>query len=162
MLFAYARRALRLMAVGLLSMFVAMSGLAPSLRAQDADTGSEMNGPPPLRPPPPDSTTADEVPPLRRVPIRQPITGSMMVAPPYGYAPLRVGFFVLAQDPEAIGFLTYSWNFGDGTVSSLPPELYIFHTYQNPGNYMCSLVIKTIDGRSKTFFQGVIVKEPSD
>lgn len=130
-------------------------------RAQDADTGSEMNGPPPLRPPPADSTTSDEVRPLDRVPIRQPISGSMLVAPPYGSAPLKVGFFVLANDPESIGFLTYSWNFGDGTVSSLPPELYIFHTYANPGNYMCSLIVKTVDGRSKTFFQGVIVKDPA-
>jgi hypothetical protein len=162
MLFVYTRRALRLVPVGLLSMVLATSAWAPSSRAQDADTGSEMNGPPPLRPPPPDSTTADEAPPLQRVPIRQPITGSMMVAPPYGFAPLQVGFFVLANDPEEIGFLTFSWNFGDGTVSSLPPLLYIYHTYQSPGNYTCSLVIKTIDGRSKTFFQGVIVKESGD
>lgn len=82
----------------------------------------------------------------------------MMVTPPYGNAPLKVGFFVIANDPENIGFLTFQWNFGDGTVSALPPELYIFHTYANPGNYLCSLVIKTVDGRSKTFFQGVIVK----
>ena len=82
----------------------------------------------------------------------------MMVTPPYGNAPLKVGFFVIASDPENIGFLTFQWNFGDGTVSSLPPELYIFHTYANPGNYLCSLIVKTADGRSKTFFQGVIVK----
>ena len=92
--------------------------------------------------------------------IPQPITGSMAVAPPYGNAPLKVGFFVLATDPEDIGFLTYSWNFGDGTVSSLPPELYIFHTYANPGTYACILTIKTVDGRSKTFVQGVDVRPP--
>ena len=85
-----------------------------------------------------------------------------MATPPYGNAPLKVGFFVIASDPENIGFLTFQWNFGDGTVSSLPPELYIFHTYANPGNYLCSLVIKTVDGRSKTFFQGVIVKDPAN
>lgn len=99
-------------------------------------------------------------PPMAKIRIRQPITGSMMVAPPYGIAPMRVGFFVLANDPEGIGFLTYSWNFGDGTVSALPPELYIFHTYDKPGTYLCSLVIKTIDGRSKTFMQGVLVRPP--
>jgi PKD repeat protein len=90
--------------------------------------------------------------------IRQPIEGSMMVSPPYGNAPLTVGFFVLATDPENIGFLTYQWNFGDGTVSALPPELYIFHHYKNPGTYVCSLMLKTVDGRSKTLFQGVVVK----
>jgi PKD repeat protein len=94
--------------------------------------------------------------------IREPITGSMMAAPPYGLAPMQVGFFVLANDPEGIGFLTYSWNFGDGTVSALPPELYIFHNYMMPGNYICSLTITTVDGRSQTFRQGVVVKAPGD
>ncbi|MGH7842211.1 MAG: PKD domain-containing protein [Candidatus Binataceae bacterium] len=117
----------------------------PLVLAQESATDAGGNGPAPMI----------------RVPILQPITGSMMVAPPYGNAPLKVGFFVLANDPENIGFLTYQWNFGDGTVSALPPELYIFHTYAAPGNYVCSLVIKTVDGRSQTFFQGVIVKAAS-
>lgn len=162
MLFVYAKHS-RCRLLGCLAIVAIVVGLAriPSAHAQEADTGSEMNGPPPLRPPPSDATTSEEVRPLERVPIRQPITGSMMVAPPYGSAPLKVGFFVLATDPENIGFLTYSWNFGDGTVSSLPPELYIFHTYPNPGNYVCSLMIKTVDGRSKSFFQGVIVRDPA-
>jgi PKD repeat protein len=82
----------------------------------------------------------------------------MMVSPPYGAAPLRVGFFVRATDPEGLGFLTYSWNFGDGTVSSLPPELYIFHTYQKPGTYVCQLTATTVDGRKAALFQGVIVQ----
>lgn len=104
------------------------------------------------------SSNPDEPPPIRPMRILEPITGSMAVAPPYGNAPLKVGFFVLANDPENIGFLTYSWNFGDGTVSSLPPELYIFHTYSNPGTYTCMLTIKTVDGRSTTFVQGVDVR----
>ena len=48
------------------------------------------------------------------------------------------------------------------TVSSLPPELYIFHTYQNPGTYSCELTITTVDGRSQTFRQGVVVKAAGD
>lgn len=132
---------------------------APRAYAQDADTGSEMNGPASMSSPTAQEEQADAPPPILRIPIRQPITGSMLVAPPYGTAPLKVGFFVLANDPENIGFLTYQWNFGDGTVSSLPPELYIFHNYNKPGNYVCTLIIKTVDGRSKTFFQGVIVKD---
>src|ERR1700730_8740290 len=95
-------------------------------------------------------------PPLAKMHISQPITGSMLAAPPYGLAPMRVGFFVLADDPEGLGFLTYSWNFGDGTVSALPPELYIFHTYKMPGSYLCWLTVKTVDGRSQTFMQGVV------
>jgi PKD domain len=118
------------------------------------EAGSELNGPGPMASP---SPSTSEVPPVQNLHIPQPVHGSMIVTPPFGSAPLRVGFFVLATDPEGLGFLTYSWNFGDGTVSSLPPELYIFHTYQNPGSYVCELTTTTVDGRKNSFFQGVIV-----
>ena len=141
-----------LLAAPLLSVRVA------TVHAQDTAAGSEMNGPPSM--PAPSNGTDYQLPPLPKVSIQQPITGSMLVAPPYGNAPLKVGFFVLANDPENIGFLTYQWNFGDGTVSALPPELYIFHTYAKPGSYVCTLTVKTVDGREKAFFQGVIVRAP--
>jgi len=101
-------------------------------------------------------------PPMMKMHISQQITGSMMAAPPSGIAPMQVGFFVLADDPEGFGFLTYSWNFGDGTVSALPPELYIYHTYQNPGTYLCTLTVKTVDGREQTFMQGIVVATGAD
>jgi len=101
-------------------------------------------------------------PPMAKMHISQQITGSMLAAPPSGKAPMQVGFFVLADDPEGQGFLTYSWNFGDGTVSALPPELYIFHTYQNPGTYLCTLTVKTVDGREQTFMQGIVVASAAD
>ncbi len=120
------------------------------------EAGSELNGTGPMASPSPSN---NEMPaPIPNLHILQPVRGSMIVSPPYGSAPLRVGFFVLATDPEGLGFLTYSWNFGDGTVSSLPPELYIFHTYQSPGSYVCELTTTTVDGRKETFFQGVIVQ----
>jgi hypothetical protein len=103
----------------------------------------------------PDSTMT---PGMGSLEIREPLTGTMMVSPPYGNAPLRVGFIIVANDPENIGFLTYQWNFGDGTVSSLPPVKFIPHTYKKPGNYVCSLTLKTADGRSKTIFAGVVVR----
>ncbi len=133
---------------------------APALAQDDSMNGSGEPSIPPVN----GSAPADlsMPPPIPKLHIRQGITGSMLVAPPYGIAPLQVGFFVLADDPEGIGFLTYSWSFGDGTVSSLPPELYIFHTYKVPGNYVCTLVAKTVDGRQKTFIQGVIVRPPGD
>ncbi|MBV8771434.1 MAG: PKD domain-containing protein [Deltaproteobacteria bacterium] len=123
------------------------------------EAGSELNGSGPMASPTPSNN--DMPPPVENLHIPQPVHGSMIVTPPYGYAPLRVGFFVLATDPEGLGFLTYSWNFGDGTVSSLPPELYIFHTYQKPGSYVCELTTTTVDGRKNSFFQGVIVQPPS-
>jgi hypothetical protein len=150
----YKRRAGR-KAILIAAIAFAIAAGSSRIFAQDADYGDPMSGS--MRPNVPDATS-DRPAPMQRVPMPEALTGSMMVTPPYGNAPLRVGFFVLANDPANIGFLTYQWNFGDGTVSSLPPELYIFHTYANPGNYLCSLVVKTADGRSKTFFQGVIVK----
>jgi len=129
--------------------------------ADESGTESGMDGPAPMQPmSPPDQVNIPA--PITRVPMRQPISGTMMVSPPYGVAPLRVGFFVMAEDPESIGFLTYQWSFGDGTVSSLPPELYIFHTYHAPGNYVCTLILKTTDGRQKTLFSGVLVRPPQN
>jgi hypothetical protein len=120
------------------------------------EAGSELYGVGPMASPSPSN---DEMPAsVPNLHIAQPVRGSMIVSPPFGTAPLRVGFFVLARDPEGLGFLTYSWNFGDGTVSSLPPELYIFHTYNKPGSYVCELTTTTVDGRKNSFFQGVIVQ----
>ena len=143
---------------------VAAIALNPAgLRAQDEggsamDSGNDTDSV--MKNPSKPASDPSMPPPMAKMHIREPITGSMMAAPPYGMAPMKVGFFVLANDPEGIGFLTYSWNFGDGTVSALPPELYIFHNYQMPGNYICSLTITTVDGRSQTFRQGVVVKAP--
>jgi hypothetical protein len=121
------------------------------------EAGGEMNWMGPMASPTP-NPFGDSLPaPIPNLHLPQPIHGSMMVSPPYGTAPLAVGFFVLATDPEGLGFLTYSWNFGDGAVSSLPPELYIFHTYKKPGTYVCELTMTTVDGRKATVFQGVVV-----
>src|SRR5579859_2857720 len=148
----------RVNAILIAAIVFAIVAAPPYVFAQAGDADSAMSSS--IRPIAPEAN-GDRPAPIRRVPMPQALTGSMMVTPPYGNAPLRVGFFVLADDPANIGFLTYQWNFGDGTVSSLPPELYIFHTYAKPGTYLCSLVVKTVDGRSKTFFQGVIVKPTS-
>ncbi len=156
---AIARALMRPLAAAAIAALLA-AALTASALAQD---GSMNGSGEPSIPPVNGSSQADlsMPPPIPKMRIRQPITGSMLAAPSYGAAPLQVGFFVLADDPEGIGFLTYSWNFGDGSVSSLPPELYIFHTYSVPGNYVCTLVAKTVDGRQTTFIQGVIVRDPA-
>ncbi|HKV53743.1 MAG TPA: PKD domain-containing protein [Candidatus Binataceae bacterium] len=130
-----------------------------SIAQMGPQSGDELNGIGPMaEPSPANNQMPAPVPNLR---ILQPVHASMMVSPPYGIAPLSVGFFVIASDPEQIGFLTYSWNFGDGSVSSLPPEMYIFHTYHQPGNYVCTLTMTTVDGRKNTVFQGVLVRPKS-
>jgi hypothetical protein len=159
-------RLARIVATSTIVALIAATALAlhpAALRAQDTgamgsdDQGMSMS---PSMSSNDSSSSGDSAmpPPIAKMRIGQQITGSMLAAPPYGLAPMKVGFFVIADDPEGQGFLTYSWNFGDGTVSALPPELYIFHTYHNPGNYMCTLTVKTVDGRAKTFMQGVLVK----
>ena len=88
-----------------------------------------------------------------------PPTVSMIAVPGYGTAPLTVGFFVDAFDPEDVDFVAYHWNFGDGNVSTLPPMAF-FETYNQPGTYLVRLVAVTADGRSGTAFAGIVV-EPS-
>jgi PKD domain len=153
-------RLLRLACGALMLALVLTAAGVISARAQEnadeASPESGMNGPAAI--PPMSADQVDAPAPFMRVPMRQPVAGTMMVSPPYGLAPLRVGFFVMAEDPENVGFLTYQWNFGDGTVSALPPEMYIFHTYHLPGNYVCTLILKTTDGRQKTLFSGVLVR----
>jgi hypothetical protein len=149
------RAGCRLLAAMLFAVVLSLSASRSSAQ-MGPEAGSELNGPGPAAAPSP--STNEMPPPVQNLRILQPVRGSMIVSPPYGIAPLNVGFFVLATDPEGLGFLTYSWNFGDGTVSSLPPELYIFHTYQNPGTYVCELTATTVDGRKNSFFQGVIVQ----
>jgi hypothetical protein len=161
---------LRLLRLGcgalILAWVLTAAGVAPARAQENMDqsgSGSEMDSPEWMAPP--SAMSPDEVntpAPITQVPLRQPVAGSILVSPPYGVAPLRVGFLVTANDPENIGFLTYQWSFGDGTVSSLPPETYIFHTYRQPGNYICTLVLKTTDGRQKTMFTGVLVRPPQD
>ena len=71
--------------------------------AQDMnmDSGGSMILPPPGGEPSPDPS---QPPPMQPMRIMQPITGSMAVAPPYGVAPLKVGFFVLATIPKEWDF----------------------------------------------------------
>jgi hypothetical protein len=94
------------------------------------------------------------------VPLIAPLSLSLQPVPAYGVAPLTVGFFVKAVDPENAGFIRYEWNFGDGHISTLPP-LMAFETYQTPGTYMVTLTAVTPDGRSASAFAGVLVRSPS-
>jgi hypothetical protein len=64
---------------------------------------------------------------------------TLTAQPQYGSSPLTVDFFVTQGGPASA--TTYQWNFGDGTISSLPPEAFITHVYQHPGTYFCSVII---------------------
>lgn len=83
---------------------------------------------------------------------------TIQAIPPYGPAPLMVGFLLNAIDPENRGFVSFVWNFGDGHVSTEPPLVFTYNTYKKPGSYVVTVTVTTSDGRSTTGFTGVIVK----
>ena len=83
----------------------------------------------------------------------------LQTLPGYGPAPLTVGFLVSSVDPETV-LQTFTWNFGDGQASMLPPTA-LFHTYQNPGSYVVSVTATTADGHQASSFAGVVVTLPA-
>ncbi len=113
----------------------------------------------------PPATAEDAPSTLQGVPAPTPVsrglglppTVSMIAVPGYGTAPLTVGFFVNAIDPEDVGFVAYHWNFGNGDVSTLAPTAF-FETYNQPGSYLVTLIAVTADGRSGTAFAGIMVQ----
>jgi PKD repeat protein len=72
-----------------------------------------------------------------------PIAVADSSAPTTGVGPLAVNFSSAGSyDPDG-GIASYSWNFGDGTVSSEPNPV---HTYSTPGTYTASLVVTDFSG----------------
>ncbi|MDX1954301.1 MAG: PKD domain-containing protein [Chitinophagaceae bacterium] len=65
--------------------------------------------------------------------------------------PVDISFNNLSTGP---GVLTYSWNFGDGNVSTQNNPI---HTYTNPGNYDILLVATSSLGCVDSFFRGSAV-----
>jgi PKD repeat protein len=124
---------------GLLALCAALIAGAASLWAQDTGEAPQAGGTP----------AQMELPHLPRVTIQ--------ALPGYGVAPLTVGFLVQNANPESAPFVSYRWNFGDGTVSNLPPQA-IFHTYKNPGSYVVTVTATNLDGLNASGFAGVIVR----
>ena len=80
--------------------------------------------------------------------------------PPQGPAPLVAGFVPEVHDPSNSEIVFYKWNFGDGHVATTPP-LITYNTFANPGLYVVSLTVVTVDGRSATGFTSVNVQAPA-
>ncbi len=83
---------------------------------------------------------------------------SLMAQPQYGMSPLMVDFFVIQGSPQTDSSTTYQWSFGDGTVSSLPPQAFIAHVYSHPGTYFCSVIMMSPQGQATTLLASVIVR----
>jgi PKD domain len=124
-------------AAGLLALCAALaSGGAPP-GAQEAPPAAQSSG------------TAIDIPELPLVLLK--------AMPGYGRAPLMVGFLVQNGNPQSGEFVSYRWNFGDGSVSNMPPQG-IFHTYTKPGSYVVTVTATTSDGYNASGFAGVIVR----
>jgi PKD repeat protein len=122
-----------------IAVFAVLLDLASSLKAQ------EVNG-----------EAADPAASPAPMELRPPPMVSMTADPPYGLAPLTVGFLVVPTDPDNADFISYRWNFGNGSVGTLPP-LMTNETYTNPGTYTVTMTATTADGRSVTAFTSVTV-----
>jgi len=84
----------------------------------------------------------------------------LQTVPAYGPAPLTVGFFVSSINPDAAPLTSYTWSFGDGQVSMLPPTA-LFHTYTNPGSYIVNVTVTDTDGHQASSFAGITVTQPA-
>jgi PKD repeat protein len=77
----------------------------------------------------------------------QPPTAKIAAIPTSGTVPLAVSFSATgSSDPEGSA-LSYVWNFGDGTVSTLQN---ISKTYSSPGTYTASVTVTDSAGLSNT------------
>jgi PKD repeat protein len=124
---------------GLLALCAALMLGTGSIGAQEMPPGPQSSA----------SPGAIAIPELPRVVLQ--------ALPGYGVAPLTVGFLVQNGNPESGPFVNYRWNFGDGSVSNLPPQA-LFHTYAKPGSYMVTVTATTSDGYNASGFAGVIVR----
>ena len=71
-------------------------------------------------------------------------------APPFGLAPLAVQF----TDQSTGSISSFTWNFGDGTTSSLPSPS---HTYTAAGLYDVSLVVEGPGGFDAVFEKELVI-----
>jgi len=74
-------------------------------------------------------------------------TSSVRAIPTAGAAPLIVSFSGGGVDPDGDPFITFTWNFGDGTSGT---GANVDHIYTTPGTYMAVLTSVSTDGESAT------------
>ena len=97
-------------------------------------------------------------------PTPEPEAAPLMVTvhpfPSYGAAPLTVGFILGSNVDEDDPIVSYQWNFGDGQVSTRPPQV-LFHTYAQPRSYIVTVNVTTAAGRTGIGMGAVIASPPA-
>lgn len=93
-----------------------------------------------------------------------PVPQASTIVPSFSYAsvnenfaPDTIQFTNTTEALEAGGAVTYTWNFGDGTVSN---ETNPVHVFTDPGTYEVRLVAINNDQLSQTT-QSILVKDPN-
>lgn len=97
---------------------------------------------------------------LAGCPQQQSITGGAVTAvigisASTGPAPLTVALSAADSSSRNAGELTYAWDLGDGTTSTLES---LQHTYANPGLYIVKLTVTDAEGASARTSQDVRVQ----
>jgi PKD repeat protein len=68
-----------------------------------------------------------------------------------------VYFYNYSFDPAYAGIATCAWNLGDGTVID-SCDYYVYHQYAGDGDYLVTLTVTTVDGRTASTMQTVMVR----
>ncbi|HXW84680.1 MAG TPA: PKD domain-containing protein [Candidatus Binataceae bacterium] len=133
--------------------FALCAALALALLSAGNPSAQDMTGSMPMQ----QSTAVapGAIPPFHPLQIPHPPRVTLEAVPGYGPAPLTVGFLVTAGS-DSTDLVSYRWDLGDGTVSTLPPAM-LFHTYSNPGSYVVTLSATTADGHTALAYAGVTV-----
>jgi PKD repeat protein len=91
-------------------------------------------------------------------PANQPPNAVASANPTSGTAPLTVNFTGSnSTDPDG-GIASHSWNFGDGTSSTLADPQ---HTYNSAGNYTATLTVTDNGGLTHSASVGITVTAPA-
>jgi PKD repeat protein len=85
------------------------------------------------------------------------LSATLLGEPFYGTAPLTGDFYVGLTSPQPS--MVYQWQFGDGAVSSQPPNAYM-HVYEKSGTYQCWLTLINAQGRSTALSTTIVVLPP--
>jgi YVTN family beta-propeller protein len=70
-------------------------------------------------------------------------------------APVQIGAaqtFRVAKVEEAVGDVTFRWNFGDGTTVDFAPDMQAIHAYKDAGHYTVIVLASDADTRTSASF----------
>ena len=91
----------------------------------------------------------------------QPPTAALSVTPTSGTAPLPVTANAGGSTDPQGQTLTYTFDFGDGTVLGPQPASTASHTYPTPGTYPVTVTVRDQSGLSDTAQHNVVVSNPA-